>query len=135
MKINVKKIIATLSLASLFFVAIPQQRANAGILLSPAGGSGVILIVLGVVYDSLGLIILNDEPTDAMVRNMENRYGNLTDNQQVFINLSDLIMTKIEKTDITTETELAFSLEEIKSTLGASVNNSELLEKVKEDLL
>jgi ABC-type lipopolysaccharide export system ATPase subunit len=135
MKKAIKKIVTGLSLASLLFVSMPKQKAHAGLLLSPAYGTGVFLIILGVVYDSLGLIILDENTEDLLTQKMEERYGHLTDNQQVFENLASTLSSKIEGLEVVEETELELTQDEIEAALGTSVMNTELLEAVEQDLL
>jgi len=109
-----KKIATTIALATTLFTTVPAPKANAGLILLPAG-VGVVLIVLGVVYDRLGLFILDGEQTlqDQLATQISEKYSFIDDAQAVK-ELASLIASKVESADLNADkTVVSVSREEI----------------------
>ena len=134
---SINKLLATLALFSVLFVAIPKQEAKAGIILAPAG-VGVILFIVGLWDHSAILIILDDQSSANKINlELQNRYGNLTSNQTAFENLANMIAAKTQNLDFSDKekVEVNFTKNEIVMALGPAAANTELLEAVSNDLM
>lgn len=115
-----KKSVATLAVAGTLFTAMPAKKAEAGLILLPAG-VGIVLVVLGVVYDRLGLFILDGDQaqlTKQVESKLAERYAFIDD--QVALNqLAGLIVAKIGEQPVGAEkVEVKLSREEILNVLA-----------------
>ena len=132
-----KKSLAALSLFTILFTAMPKEEAQAGIIFSEIG-IGIYLIIIGALENDTGLIILDENSSSNKINvELQNRYGNLTSNQQVFKNLTTMIAAKSQDLDFSKESkiEVKFTKNEIVMALGSAAANSELLEAVTNDLM
>ena len=129
-----KKFLAFVMMFSLLNVAIPQKKAEAGLIVANTR-LGVAFIVIGLIYGNLGLVILGEEGAEnTMAANLANKYGHLSSNQDAFNGLAGLILSKTPA-NFVGELELSFSREEIEESLGAAAANQELVEAVAADLM
>lgn len=132
----IKKSLVFASLFTMLFAGMPKQEAKAGFILLPAAGAGVFVIILGLIYNSTGLIILENEvPADKLAVEFQTRYGHLTSNQDAFLGLADMVSASIPMEGVSEEVEVKFSKREIVKALGSAAANKELVQAVSADLM
>jgi len=97
---KIKKLVSVLSIGAVLSAGSMAQApsANAGIILCPAYGAGLVLIIIGAIYDSLGLIILADTDgsmnKDALIAALMNKYQGLGMSNSVAADTAHLIKEK-----------------------------------------
>jgi hypothetical protein len=111
---SIKKMFTTLALAVTLFTSMPAPKAEAGLILLPTG-VGIVFIVLGVVYDRLGLFILDGDQTleSQLESKLAEKYSFIDDTQAIK-DLAALVATKVDGADLSAEqVEIKLSREEI----------------------
>lgn len=117
MKNLLRKTSLTLAMATSLFIATPAPKAEAGILLLPTG-VGVVFIVLGVVYDRLGLIILDGNTQEVVKQKLAEKYP-FIDDQAALNELSQVVVNKMNEQDMSKkEITINISREEIEQILA-----------------
>jgi len=116
---SLKKIATTLALATTLFTTIPAPKANAGLILLPAG-VGVVILIVGLMQNSLGLVILDGE--QSLQNQIESKIGQkytFIDDAQAVKDLAALITEKLANTDLSAENvEIKLTREEILTVLA-----------------
>jgi len=125
---KMKKIASILSIGAVLTAGSMAQapRANAGIILCPAYGVGLILIVFGVVYDNLALVILSDTDgsvnKDALTSTIMTKYQDKGITNSVASDVAQLIKDKAKSqtADANGKVSVNLSAEELSQGLQAS---------------
>jgi hypothetical protein len=135
-KRQITKLMTIMMVSTFIFTMSPKQESKAGILLLPIG-IGIWYMIYGAIHNNYGYYILDAGEQGSLNASLEEKYGHLTDNQQIFSNLSLMIENKIPAAayESKEEIEVKLSKKEIESALGASIINQELKETLEADLL
>ena len=123
-----KKLISVLSIGALLSVGSMAQApsANAGILLCPFYGTGLVLVVIGAIYESIGLIILADNDgsmnKDALTATLMDKYQGLGMSNSIASDLTRAIKEKALTTKPAADGKISINLssEELSQALQAS---------------
>ncbi|MDA8792602.1 hypothetical protein N9N67_05115 [Bacteriovoracaceae bacterium] len=136
MKKLVTKILTVAMLSTALMSFSPKQEAKAGILFLPAG-IGIYFIYIGSLYNHLGYFLLDADDQNVIKASLEEKYGDLTDNDLVFENLSQTIENKVPYSEMNDEDKIEVKLtaEEINAALGPEVLNIDLKEALEADLM
>ena len=142
---NLKKSVSTLMIGAALGTATmtaPTPNANAGILLAPIG-IGIILIVVGLLDKSLGLVILSNPDgsisQDSLSSNLMQKYQSLGMDNQTASDLASMIKEKASATQVDANGKVAvnFSKAELSDGLRASnveSDNTALFAQLSQDL-
>ena len=142
---KMKKLVSVLSIGAMLTVGSMAQApsANAGIILCPAYGVGLILIVIGAVENSLGLIILSDTDgsmnKDALSASLMTKYQDLGISNSDANDVSHMIKeaAKSAVADVNGKVSISISAEALSQGLQASnmqVTNPALFNQLAIDL-